>query len=152
LPIVVGDARPQAAPPNRVQFTAATLLVGITLLCVFFALFVAAPGLAILLAIFAFPAFVRTAMVARRREELGRPMSSETKFVSFIGSMAAAALIAMVVVVASIGTFCTICLTSGREEMIPVAALIAGGVTIPIVVALGKWVRNRYRRDTEGRS
>lgn len=148
LPVRVLSDGGHSQPAAGSQFTLSTLLSVVTLLGVFFALFVSLPGLAIFLAIFSFPAFIRTAIVARRRKQIGRPMATETKVAAFFGSLMTAITIAVVVVVASVGTFCTICLASGKEEVIPVALLVAGTITLPILIALGKWVRNRYRRDT----
>lgn len=143
--------RPDAS--HAAQFRLTTLLMAITLICVFLALWASAPGLAMSAAIFGFPAFIRTAIVARRRAEIGRPMSVVGKLTGFVGSLIVANVIANVVLVASFGTFCLVCVGGmGANMNESVALIMAGAASLVMTFVVGKvmygWVRRRYRRDT----
>ena len=91
--------------------------------------------------------FARQSSPGDESESAGR-WRPRPKVAAFFGSLMTAITIAVVVVVASVGTFCTICLASGKRRSDPGRLAGGGIVTMPILIALGKWVRNRYRRDT----
>lgn len=129
------------------QFTLATLMFTVTLCAVCFALFAAAPGLGIGLAIILLPAFVRTLMIVQSRRSFGRKTSAELKIVMFLGSAVTALISSVVVLVASVGTFCGICLSSGSSGSIPVALAVAGAAVIGVFIMLAAWYRSRWRRD-----
>ncbi len=140
-------------PPNEYSFGLSGLMLVVTLSAVFFGLFVAAPGLAILLAIPALPALIRTALVVNRRASLGRESSASERFALFFGSFGVSVVILLVVFVVGFGTFCAACLAmysaGGEDESLIFLAAIAGLVAlIPTTYGLSYWVRWRWRKDT----
>ncbi len=118
-----------------------------TLVAVCLALFAAAPGLGITLAIAALPAFIRTAILASSREAAGKPLDPGRKVVLFFGSLGTALVSSIVVTVASVGAFCAVCLTSGKEEIIPFAAIIGLVVFVATCYGMFRWYRYRWKRD-----
>jgi hypothetical protein len=143
------SAAPIAAARSHegLSYSLSTLMLIMTLAAVACALVVALPGLGIPICILLVPVLIRTAMVVRRREESGRPVSAGEKIALVLISLVVANVIAAVVAVAAIGSFCFVCLSAGTEAAIPVAILGAAIVTIPVLVLLTRWIRSRYRRD-----
>ncbi|MCA9190521.1 MAG: hypothetical protein KDB03_02115 [Planctomycetales bacterium] len=62
-------------------------LLTATLIVVSVGTLLTSPGLGLLVVLLATPAFVRTAVAARRRSTVGAPLSAGEKFLSFIGSL-----------------------------------------------------------------
>ena len=144
-----GVSTAQGAPTaQKLSFSLEGLMLVVTLVSVCLGAFTLFPGLGILLAILIAPVFVRTVMVVRRREERGRPVDPLARIGLFLGSFATAMVIIVVVSVASLGTFCAVCLSIGKEEAIPFAAAVAILVTIGAIVLLVRWIRARWRHDT----
>lgn len=129
------------------QYSLATLLLLITSAAIFLAVTARDPGFAIGLAILSLPAFIRTSLLVRRRQELGKQTRAELKIASFLGSLVTVTVASVVVVVASVGTFCGICLTAGTDKAIPFAGLFALGATVAVIIVIAKWVGRRWRRD-----
>ena len=102
------------------------------------------------------PVLVRTAMVVRRRDAAGLPVSRAEKISLVISSFGVATVLAVVVSAAAFAGFCGACLlmfsTGGRGDN---AGLFAWGVGMCAVAAFAvwltvlmvKWIRHRYRRD-----
>jgi hypothetical protein len=149
----LGEPAQKSQPTSRpsqsagFSYSLSTMLLATTLVAICFGLLSIAPGLGIPICILLAPVLVRTVMVVRRREAAGRKVSTSEKAWLIFGSLVVANVILAVVTVAAVGTFCAVCLSAGNERAIPVAILIAAGVTIPLLVVLFKWVRTRYRRD-----
>lgn len=107
------DAQPAAsnpyAPPvpiaSEKNSSPFTIVLTIGLAMVFIALFVAAPGLAILLGVIAAPALIRTAMILSRRSQRGEVISVGDRSVLFMASMGGVLLACM----AAFGTFFIAC-------------------------------------------
>ncbi len=140
------------------SFSLAAAMLMMTLAAVWLGLLVAAPGLAIFACILLVPALVRTSMVVRRREAAGRTVAPGEKVALTAMSLMVSLVIVTVTAVAAVGTFCGLCIgmysmTGGRgsEGQAIVMMGIAGLATLVVLVSLGrwlgKWVRNRYRRD-----
>lgn len=141
------SAVPRRAQPAGFSYSVSTMLLATTIAAICFGLLTIAPGLAIPICILLAPVLVRTVMVVRRREAAGRKVSTSEKAWLIVGSLIVANVILAIVTVAAVGTFCAVCLSAGDERAIPIAILIAAGVTIPLLVVLFKWVRTRYHRD-----
>jgi len=91
-PFAPGFSLPRAEPRARFQFGLASILLVITLCAVLLAIGRMSPGIAIVLAILATPALVRTALAASRSRARGEPMSVEAKaalFASTVGILLA---------------------------------------------------------------
>jgi hypothetical protein len=142
-----GESPDRAAAIAGGQFSLATVFLIITLSAVGLGLFVAAPGLAIALAIVAFPALMRTVFLVQRRSKSGIRISPQRKIVLFCCSLGVSVVVLNVVLVTAVGTFCAVCLSGGKESFIPIAALCATIATLLIGFVLGKWVVYRWRRD-----
>lgn len=69
------------------QFHLSTLMMLVTLASVIMGVFMTVPGLGILLAVLAVPAFLVTVIKSARREARGRPMSRADKVVTFLGTI-----------------------------------------------------------------
>jgi len=140
--------------PPEFSYSLSTLLLITTLVAVAFGLLSVAPGLGIIVCILLVPVLVRTAMVVRRREAAGRPVSVGQKFGMILGSLVVAHVILAVVIVSAVGTFCAVCLgiagTRGPDDaVIWFAILAAAFATILLLVLMFRWVRARYRRDIQ---
>ncbi len=143
------------------SFSLETLMLVMTLSAVGMGAIVLFPGVGIILAIMLLPAFIRTAKVVRRRAEQGRAVGLWPRVALFFGSFTTALVIIVVVSVASVGTFCGLCLGfyavaeggPGFDSLMILAAVISGiaaiAATITAIIFSTKWVRRRYRRDTE---
>ena len=137
----------EIVPEAKATFSLTTLFLLTTLAAVCFGLFAIMPGLGILMAIGAVPAFLRTTLVTLRRRQLGRDVSPARKIVLFAGSLATTIVMAVVVIVAAIGSFCAICLTAGVETAIPIATIIAASVTVGVVGLFAMMIWARYKYD-----
>ena len=142
------DANPLNSNQSSGQMGLATIFLIVTLCAVIMALFVAAPGLGILLAIFSTPPLIRTLIVVTRRSQSGERVGTAKKILLFLSSLGTTTVVACLAVCSSIGTFCGICLSSGQDSMIPIAALAAMITTSVTLFICGKWIINRWRRDT----
>ncbi len=147
---------PVVLPPDAIaamarrpsnQFSLATLFLCLTLGAVMMGLFVIAPGLGIAFAILTVPAFLRTTLLVRSKESRGQLVPTERKTILFLSSIATSVVVLVVVLVASVGTFCAVCLSSGREATIPIAIAAAVVPTIGVVILMIVWIRHRWRRD-----
>ncbi len=143
---------------NSSSFGLAGLLLTITLIAVCLALFAAAPGLGIIMAVLALPAFIRTLMVVEQRKKSGKPVSTNAKVGLYLGSFGVTLVVTIVTVFASALTFCLSCLgglalmtNSGQRYSEGMIIFIAIGLTILVtgllIWAFSKWIRNRWRRD-----
>lgn len=107
-PAMTGSEAPFAAPSAAhhayLQFSLASLMLTITLCAVLFGAAAVLPGLGIVLAILAAPAFIHTAVTAVRRRERGRQMDAMQKTVFFCGSLGA---VVVTLVAAGIAFFAT---------------------------------------------
>jgi hypothetical protein len=143
---------------NPSSFGIASLLLTMTLIAVGLAIFIAAPGLGISMAILALPAFIRTLLVVRKRKILGRPVSTEAKVGLYLGSFGVTLVVTVVTIFASALTFCMSCLggiavtnggSGGSETLV---MLIAFGFTLAVagvlMWAFSLWIISRWRRDT----
>lgn len=142
---------------NPSSFGIASMLLTMTLIAVGLAIFIAAPGLGIAMAILAFPAFIRTLLVVRKRKMLGRPVSTEAKVGLYLGSFSVTLVVTLVTVFASALTFCFSCLggmvvAEGFQGSESLVMLIAFGFTTAVagvlMWAFSKWIISRWRRDT----
>lgn len=161
----ISPSRPRSTPRERVSFSLSTLMLVMTLATLACGLIVVAPGLGIVACILIAPVTVRTAMVVNRREAAGGRVSPGEKAMLFFSSFLVTSVIVAVVGVASVGTFCGVCIggyallgdtQAFRGESWPLIIAIFGipiltalAVTIPIIRLLARWVRARYRRDTD---
>lgn len=148
-PPAIVSAAAAPSPNSSITFSIAGILLATTLCAVFFSVLMMAPGLAILLAILSVPALVRTGLAAQHRSQLGKPIPPMRKLLWFLSSLTVTTILVVVVVVASVGTFCAVCLGAGTEKAIPVALLVAGAVTVGVLVAGSYWIRFRWRRDVD---
>jgi hypothetical protein len=145
---------------SQQTFGLSTLFLFITVIAVCLGVFVAAPGLGILLAVIAVPAFIRTS-VAASVEELaaGQPVNVAQKMSLFLGSLGIVLLIGL----AGFGAFFAACWTSCAALAVTGALrgglfdsglglllinLFAGGIALAIVVWLIRktWPRHTRRR------
>src|SRR5688572_10392620 len=77
---IISEPRAPAVPPRGVvSYSLSTLMLIMTLAAVGCALIVTLPGLGVPVCILLVPVLIRTAMVVRRREEAGRPVSAGEK-------------------------------------------------------------------------
>ncbi|MBM4003654.1 MAG: hypothetical protein FJ295_10260 [Planctomycetes bacterium] len=140
-------------PPDRAaaiaagQFSLATAFLLISLSAVGLGLFVAVPGLAIALAIAAFPALMRTVFLVQRRAKSGIRVSPQSKIALFCCSLGVSVVVLIVVMVTAVGTFCAVCLSGGKDSYIPIALLCATIATLLVGFVLSKWIVYRWRRD-----
>lgn len=134
-------------PASEAPFALPTLALWMTLAVVGLGVFIIAPGLALILAIGVMPALVRTALVVGRRSKSGEQIPNVEKVLLFLGSLGTSVVVAVVVLVASVGSFCAVCLTSGKQSAVPVAILVAVVVTGGVLFFLWKWIRHRWQRD-----
>jgi hypothetical protein len=89
------------------QFSLSTLMLTVTVVAVLLGAFVMLPGFGIILAILVTPAWLRTCVIASRKEARGRPMSTHQKLEFF----AASAGVVMSAGIAAVGAFFATCLT-----------------------------------------
>lgn len=147
-PVIYATAVHPNNPAVSGQMGLATIFLIMTLCAVIMALIVAAPGLGILLAIFSTPPLIRTLLVVTQRKQSGQQVSPGKKVLLFLGSLGTTTVVACLAVCSSIGTFCGICLSSGQDSAIPIAALAALITTAVTFFVCGKWIIKRWRRDT----
>jgi hypothetical protein len=140
-------------PAHVTQFTLSSLLICLTVIATIFGISGRAPGLGIAIALFCLPAFIRTARLIRRREQLGRPTSTTQKVFTFVGSIVFAWVASAVVLVASVGTFCTICITGANmnmgDEILLVSIVAAIAVTLLAAIGLHKFSSSRWDREID---
>jgi hypothetical protein len=136
------------APYERQQasqstFGLSTLFLVITVIAVCLGVFVAAPGLGILLAVIAVPAFVRTSAATSAQEQsAGRPVDVPDKVGLFLGSIGIMLLIGL----AGFGAFFAACWAScaalsvtgafrrgGGNSGLLLVNLFAGGIALALV-------------------
>ena len=135
------------SPESTATFSLTTTFLILTLFCVGFGLFAIAPGLGILMAIGAMPALVRTTLVALRRRQLGREVSTARKIALFAGSLATTIVMAVVVIIAAIGSFCAVCLAAATDTAIPVAAVVGIGAGLFVAFLFALVIRTRWKHD-----
>lgn len=148
-----------ADEPPREEDTVTAIVLMVAVGIVWLGVFLAAPGVGILLAILAAVPFLRTAAVLSRRSDAGISTSLLAKVVLFLGSLGTTLVVLTVVLVTAVGTFCAVCLagavgTGGRGPMtglIVTSVLIALGVVGVVGFALSKWIRARWKRDVGDR-
>ncbi len=137
------------------QFSIASILLIITLAALLFAVFAAAPGFGILLALAAMPPLVRTCMVVNRRKSLGSSVSPQSKMLLFLSSLATTGAIAIVSLFVAFSTFCfsLIGVVGLINDVLPWQAEIglsmigAAIPTILTVMYMVKLQKNRWQRD-----
>jgi hypothetical protein len=137
-------------PSHGMQFSLSSVLIGLTVVAILFGIMAQMPGIGMLIAFCCLPAFIRTSLLIRKRERMGRPTSTERKVLSFVGSIVFALITSAVVLIASVGTFCTICLTGGTkggDSLIIFSGTVALVVTLVVAYFLFKWSRSRWWRD-----
>jgi hypothetical protein len=153
-PVIIPSLVPRRPTDRPFSYSLESLLLLVTLVAVGLGAIVNFPGIGIVVAILMAPAFVRTAMVIRRRDEIGRPVTRWQRVGLFFGSFATAIVILVLVVVASVGTFFTVCLglfsADGTQDLaLPLAMLSAGMATAAIIGFAVWWIRRRWQHDTE---
>lgn len=138
-------------PAHASQYSLSSLLIGLTVLAIIFGIAGRAPGLGIAIAFCCLPAFIRTARLIRRREQLGRTTSTAQKVFSFVGSIVFAWIASAVVLIASFGTFCTICITGlgVGGPIILISAAVAIVATIGVAMVLRWFSSSRWDRDVD---
>lgn len=137
-------------PSLGMQFSLSSVLIGLTVAAILFGIMAQMPGVGITIAVCCLPAFIRTSLLIRKRERMGRKTSTEHKALSFVGSIVFALITSAVVLIASVGTFCTICLTGGTkggDSLIIFSGTVALVVTLVVAYFLFKWSRSRWWRD-----
>jgi hypothetical protein len=140
------------------QFSLASLFSVISLIAIFLAIFRRAPGIGITLCLASFPAFVRTALLARRREQIDRPLSTSDKIASFIGSLGVVLASATMLAVVAGVTFFFVCIgtisfgpggtRNDPEGYIALVVFLGCVVAVLPLALILFWVRARWRRDT----
>ena len=147
---------PVAVAPQRFSFSLSTLLLLITLASVCMGLLAVAPGLGVPMCVLLVPVLVRTAMVVRRREAAGLPVSRVEKIGLAASSFGVASVLAIVVSAAAFAGFCGVCLLMvSADGRYGGPGMFAWGVGMCFIAALAvwisigvlKWIRRRYRRD-----
>ena len=146
-------------PQTAYTFNVATLLLFTTLAAVCLALFAAAPGLGICMAIVALPPLIRTSLLVRRKKRMGISIDPISKVGLFVGSMGVTIVITVVTTVVALLTFCLSCFGtfmfagkfgSGPAREGPLI-FFAAGLTLTVVAALvyafSKWIKGRWERD-----
>ena len=144
------------------NFSIASLLLLTTLIAIFLALFAAAPGLGVFLAVLSIPPFVRTLMVVNRRKAMGQQVSGGRKAGLFLGSLGVTLLITWATMFAAAIAFFFSCLgafafldpgASGGANVEAVFLWITIGFTLTftglVLWAFSFWIRARWRRDTK---
>ncbi len=145
------------AKNTGVIFGLAGMLAIVAMIAVVAALFVIAPGLGILVAIFALPPTIRTILLfqKRRRDFPDESISFDKKMTLF---MVSAGVTWIVVAAMSAGslliffaTLMAICTAAGTQSR--VLALSFGGIVaitglIILFVPIRIWIRDRWRADT----
>lgn len=120
----------------------------------------ASPALGVLLTVFSLPVAVRGALVARRRARLGLSTSPGKRVRMLIGSVLSwvtiVSLVSLAVLfslVAAMGFACTtVVVTRGQGSESLIAATMVGGPLVSLAAGVwlgGRWIRHRWRRDTE---
>ncbi len=143
---------------TAMSFSLTGLLLTITAIGVMLGIGISAPGMGISLAIFMIPAWIRTAMVVRRRKSMGYQTDAGSRVLLFVGSAVVTWMIAMVLVISCCVTFCAVCL-GGYSLTGPGAGsegvwILVSTVCTLIVVTLGVYfgwriIAWRYRKDTD---
>ncbi len=155
--IVLSDAH-VIAETARPTFLLSTIILVVTLAAICFGLLRQAPGLTIPMCVLLLPVFIRTGMVLRRREQVGKQTSIGTKIGLFAGSFLVATIMACTVSVAAFLSFCGACLVLGsvgssfaRSEsmLLGLSGCAAAAVVIAIGAGFLSWSRSRYRRDID---
>lgn len=142
-------------PSERLSFSLGTMFWLMTIASVCLALFALHPGLGIFACIIGTPVFLRTTKVVRHREQLGGHVSVVEKATLFLGSFAMGSVL---VVLSLVGAFCGLCggfmvlvASVDDHDMLPIAGgfCVGGIVAVVGAVALGKWMRTRYRQEMD---
>ncbi len=150
-------ANPVRPAPERFSFSLSTLLLLMTLAAVCFGLLAEAPGLGVPLCVLLVPVLIRTAMVVRRREAAGVPVSRAEKIGLMATSLGVATVVAVVVAVAAFCSFCGVCLlaVSADNKYGGAGTFLSGlgvctvaGLSIWLLKVMDKWLRRRFRRDS----
>ena len=158
---LVGQAESEL---NSYSFGLSSLLLSMTLIAICLGLFAVAPGLGILMAVCALPAFIRTWMVVQRRKQQGRPVAPEAKIGLYLGSFGVTLIVAVVTIVAALGAcivalviscFAVLSSSSGMnsspEGLFYVAMALTAIFTLFIAglvfYAFSIWIRQRWQRD-----
>jgi hypothetical protein len=145
---------PHTAPATAVgrggQFSLATLMLTVTLIAVLMGLSVRLPGLAIVLAILATPALIKTSLIGRRHKAAGEPLTPGGKALTFITALCLSTAIG----VAAGGAFFLACLgvfVVGEDKLgnldttMMTALLVASAVALPVLI-LGIWLFWRWKK------
>jgi hypothetical protein len=148
---------------NSSSFGLASLMLTITLVAVCLALFAAAPGLGIIMAVCALPALIRTLMVVHQRKKSGKPISTEAKVGLYLGSFGVTLIVTVVTVIASVGAsivaliFSCFAVMAGAqgadspESLVYIAVAFTAVFTIfvagLVVFAFSLWIRRRWQHD-----
>ena len=131
------------------QFSMSSIFLITTLIAILCAVFVATPGLGILLAIVATPPVVRTALVVNRIKRTGSLVSPQNKIFLFLSSLGTTIVVSSVSLIVAVGSFCTVCLSAGTESAIPFSLLISTIFTGLVLWGFTRWIRGRWHRDTK---
>lgn len=156
------DGSPTGVPDvtaGSASFSLATLMIVVTMIAILMALFVAAPGLAILVAFCLLPPAIRTLLISNKRKSLGRVDSPLAKTGLFLSSLGVTILILVVLQVACVIAFFGSCFAifalSATPSSIPIGSSmwIAATFTIAAFIFLvwrfSKWIRSRWQRDLD---
>lgn len=132
------------------SFSIASLLIVITVIAVLLGIAVRAPGLAILLAIFAIPPWIRTALVMRRRGAMGVQPTVADRVALFMGSLVVTGVIVFTLVVSCCITFCAVCIGFGDNILGWTSAVVLTLTVAGLVLFLSSfWIRARWSRHTD---
>ncbi len=143
VPLTTGSTASQ--PPKRgFQFGIATLVLMMTLAALVLSVFRMAPGVAILLALVAAPALLRTCIVTMRRQRRGQSLSSRQKVALFLSSLVLIVAIIVALIAALMGAcFAIVGPTTFGADVFPILVLAStmclAAVCIVVMVVKHKW-------------
>jgi hypothetical protein len=147
------DLNPYASPRPAmdhasVQFSLASLFLVTTLVAVFLGVFMLAPGLGILLAVFATPATIRTMIASNYKRSAGTPWTTAEKIAAFFVSL----VIMVAIGFAAFVAFQVVCwsgalLTQGNETYPNILVGLSSGLVAAIVVLVWLWRVTRPYQD-----
>lgn len=137
------------------RFSILDLLVLTSLVGVNFGAWAYEPGVGFVVSIVSLPVAIRSLMLFRRRAALGLRTSSVEKVAYVGGSMLTAFGIYSLLALALFGAFCASCFALVATDssrtfplLMPLFAVAAAFPIIALVIAV-RWMRSRWRRDTE---
>ncbi|HMP80524.1 MAG TPA: hypothetical protein PKD54_13800 [Pirellulaceae bacterium] len=142
--------------PNRFSYSLSSLLLVTTLIAICLSVFVALPGLGVMLAILALPPLIRTALVVNKRRANALGTETHQVVAMFFSSMFVTIVTFLAVSITAFGTFCGLCFVSSGVVNINnnlVMLCIAGCSLLSamgVLIASSFWFRQRWRRDTQG--